>query len=55
MAYCRKRNELPLYHPSFFVSGPKETPPHSQTDPPAYLVYLLCSEDEREARKRVTE
>lgn len=39
---------LPPYRLSFFVSGLREILPHSQTDPPAYLVCLLYSEDVEE-------
>lgn len=44
--------DLRLYHPSSFSSELKETPPHFQTDPPAYLECLLYSACEEEVRKK---
>lgn len=47
-----RREDLPLYHLSFFLSEPKEIPPHFQTDPPAYLMCLSCSAGEEEVSKK---
>lgn len=46
-----KRSDLHLYPPSSFVSELRETPPHFQIDPPAYLECLSYSEGE-EVRKK---
>lgn len=47
------REDLPLYHLSFFSSELKVTPPHFQTDPLAYLECLSYSVGEEEVIKRL--
>lgn len=47
------KKDLPLYHPSFFLSGLKVTPLHFQTDPLAYLECLSYSAGKEEVIQRL--